>query len=44
MDIQTIIVGLIIIFAATYFGFEIFKKGKSFQQTKKNCGDECGCD
>lgn len=43
MDFQTVIIFLIIVFATFYFGFFVFRKGKSFMSTKKECGKDCGC-
>ena len=42
MDIQTIIVGIILLLAMFYVGKMIVVKLMSFS-TSSNCGDACGC-
>ena len=42
IDLQTIIVGLILIAAAIYAGTMLRRKADAFS-TKSDCGDNCGC-
>ena len=42
MDFQTIIVGIMILLAASYVGKAIFGKIKSFSP-KQTCDSDCGC-
>jgi hypothetical protein len=43
MDVQTLIVGVIILAAVFYVGSLIWKKAKSFS-SNSGCGTDCGCD
>jgi hypothetical protein len=42
MNIQSIIVGFIILLAAIYAGMIVWRKSRSFS-TKSGCEADCGC-
>ncbi|MGI8670390.1 MAG: FeoB-associated Cys-rich membrane protein [Aridibacter sp.] len=44
MNFQSIIVFIIIAFAAGYFGLNIWRKSKTFTKKSGGCGSDCGCE
>lgn len=43
MDLQTIIVGFIILLAAIYVGKNVVRKVRGFSPKSMSCGSDCGC-